>query len=177
MTTSPQVSRLAYEPSGRLMRLLDSARPWGSFQVGYARYGLRTCRLVVYPPGINRSERVALRLWRAWPIAGALLGLLTVFLLLPSLWGAVLVATGYVTVATLLARRARRTRRGVRQEMAIEGVADVDDGRSGHVRHLASLLEQADHALDSGQITPAEYENVWTMVYAQLSGSTYARRR
>ena len=55
------------------LRLVDGAFPWGSFIVCLDRMGVTRYRLVIYPPGINEAERRRLRVWRGWPMWGALL--------------------------------------------------------------------------------------------------------
>ena len=55
------------------LRLVDGACPWGSFFVCPDRMGVTRHRLVIYPPGINETERRRLRVWRGWPTWGALL--------------------------------------------------------------------------------------------------------
>jgi Family of unknown function (DUF6611) len=37
--------------------------------------------LIIYPPGISTADRQLARLWRRWPVTGAVLGLLAVMLL------------------------------------------------------------------------------------------------
>ncbi len=44
-------------------------------------YGVRRYRLIIYPSGITSADRQLARLWRGWPISGAVLGLLAVMLL------------------------------------------------------------------------------------------------
>jgi hypothetical protein len=61
--------------------LLDGAHPWGSFAATVGRYGVRRYRLVIYPPGSSTADRQLARLWRGWPISGAVLGLVAVMLL------------------------------------------------------------------------------------------------
>ena len=45
------------------------------------RYGVRRYRLIIYPAGTTTADRRLARLWRGWPISGAVLGLLAVMLL------------------------------------------------------------------------------------------------
>src|ERR1700712_2709481 len=57
-------------------RLLDGDRVWGSLSVSPTHYGVTRYWLVVFPPGIDRTERRLLRAWRAWPSWGCMLWLL-----------------------------------------------------------------------------------------------------
>ena len=177
MSTRMHTARPVRTCSGTLMRMLDSSSPWGAFQVGCSRYGLRTCRLIVYPPGISRQQRVTLRLWRAWPVVGGAVCVLGVILCLPAVTAALVVVAAYLVIGLALARNARRTRTLVREEFAIEDTPRHDGGRAAHVRSLAALLEHADCALEAESITPAEHERVWASVYAQLEGAPRFARR
>ena len=55
------------------LRLVDGDSPWGSIIVCPERMGVIHYRLVIYPPGISETERRRLRVWRGWPMWGALL--------------------------------------------------------------------------------------------------------
>src|SRR5690242_3656855 len=55
------------------LRLVDGACPWGRFIVCPDRMGVTHYRLVIYPPGILETDRRRLRVWRGWPMWGALL--------------------------------------------------------------------------------------------------------
>ena len=149
--------------------MLDSNRAWGTFQVGCSRYGLRTCRLIVYPPGIDRRERLTLRAWRAWPIVGGVLCVLGIVMCLPAVGAALCVFAAYLVIGLVLAHAARRSRRRVREEFAIEDSSLDDGGRAVHVRRLAALLDRADSAADAGTLTPVQYECVWAYVYARVA--------
>ena len=70
------------------------------------RYGVRRYRLIIYPAGTGTADRRLARLWRAWPLGGAVLGLLAVMLLgnaasSPDTVLAVAVAA-YVSIGALL---------------------------------------------------------------------------
>jgi Family of unknown function (DUF6611) len=60
---------------------LDGAQQWGSFDAVVSRYRVRRYRLIIYPPGTSAADRRLARLWRGWPITGAVLALLAVMLL------------------------------------------------------------------------------------------------
>jgi hypothetical protein len=55
------------------LRPLDGGPTWGSLDSYPRRFGVKRYRLVVFPPGISPEERRLLRLWRSWPVWGALL--------------------------------------------------------------------------------------------------------
>ena len=49
--------------------------------------GVTRYRLVIYPPGISETERRRLRVWRGWPMWGALLWIVS-YVILTELIGA-----------------------------------------------------------------------------------------
>ncbi|GAB3396851.1 hypothetical protein GCM10027568_31830 [Humibacter soli] len=149
--------------------MLDTGHPWGTFYVGYWRHGLRTLRLVVYPPGISQRERVALRLWRAWPFVGGALCLIGVVLCLPAWTAAVTIMVGTLIITVVLAYNARRTRRLVREGFAVENIDNSGDRGAVHLRSLATLLDQAENDVETGNLSPVHYEIMWATAYAQLA--------
>jgi hypothetical protein len=48
---------------GRMMRVIDGQRAWGSIDTGVSRQGFRRYRLVVFPPEISDSPAQHEALW------------------------------------------------------------------------------------------------------------------
>lgn len=160
--------------------LLDGPRLWGSFNATVGQYGVRRDRLVVYPPGVSRTDRRLARMWRAWPIAGAGLGLLTVMVLgetvapLAAVLECVLVA--YVGVGLLLFMRAGPARVPVRSLSAVlvPLAADAgEDRRHADWESLVEMLTGADRMLTLGAISQVQYEAIWWDAYVRLQEVTH----
>jgi hypothetical protein len=139
------------------------------------RYGVRRCRLIIYPPGISSADRQLARLWRGWPIGGAVLGLLAVALLgnVAASADAVLAfaVTVYMCIGALLFLRAGPARVRVRS-MSIILMPKAPDARElarySEWQNLVHLLTRADRMLCTGAISPAEYEATWWEAYDRL---------
>jgi hypothetical protein len=158
-------------------RLLDGARPWGSFDAMVGRYGVRRYRLTIYPAGTSIAERRLARLWRGWMLGGAVLGLLAVMLLgnvVSSPIAVLAVAVvAYVTVGALLFLLAGPARVQVRS-MSVILMPDTA-GAQELYRHtewqaLVQMLIRADHMLATGAISPGEHEATWCEAYDRLEG-------
>jgi hypothetical protein len=156
-------------------RLRDGAHPWGSFDAMIGRYGVRRYRLIIYPPGIGAADRRAVRLWRGWPLGGAVLGLLAVMLLGNAvlsprtlLLGAV---TIYVVVGAALFVRAGTARTRLRS-MSIVLVAGCiypyERRMYTEWETVVSMLTRADRLLATSAISPVEHEAVWWEAYDRL---------
>jgi hypothetical protein len=164
-------------------RLLDGAHPWGSFDATAGRYGVRRCRLVIYPAGTTTAERRLARLWRGWPVGGVALGLLAVMLLgnvVSSPIAVLAVAlVAYVSVGALLfllALWAGPARVQVRS-MSVILMPETADAHELH-RHtewqaLVQMLVRADHMLTTGAISPREHEAIWWEAYDRLGGTAH----
>jgi len=155
--------------------LLDGAHPWGSFAATVGRYGVRRYRLVIYPPGSSTADRQLARLWRGWPISGAVLGLVAVMLLgnvaaSPDMVLAFAV-TVYVSIGALLFLRAGPTRVQVRS-VSIALMPKAADAREQRTyiewQTLVSMLTRADRLLRTGAISPVEHEATWWEAYDRL---------
>ena len=140
-----------------------------------SRYGVRRYRLIIYPPGTSTADRRLARLWRGWPVGGAVLGLLAVMLLgnavsSPNAVLAVAVAA-YVCVGALLFLLAGPARVQVRSMSVIlmPGSADAHERRRyTEWQTLVHMLIRADHMLMTGAISPVEHEATWWEAYDRL---------
>ena len=182
-TVEPGVTELTPEgppAPGLWSRLLDGAHPWGSFDATVGRYGVRRCRLIIYPAGNTTAERRLARLWRGWPVGGAVLGLIAVMLLgnVVSSPDAVLAVAlvAYVSVGALFFVLGGPTRVRVRS-MSVVLMAETTDAhelcRYTEWQTLVHMLIRADNLLTTGAISPVEYEATWREAYDRLEGTTH----
>lgn len=172
---SPPVDPLTRPLKRRWARAVDGERLWGSIDFWPNRYGFRKYRLVVFPPGINPTERRYVRLARSWPVWGT-----TLWLILAAglggqgeLWStiayptAAFVLSGAVTFA--LAGSARMRVRTL-SAILIEGYADERaTAQYTQLELLARTLVVADAMHDRGELTVVDHETVWWKVYDALS--------
>ena len=156
-------------------RLLEGAHPWGSFHAAVSQYGVLRYWLTIYPPGISVTDRRLARLWRGWPLSGAVLGLLAVVLLgnVAASPGTVLTfaLAAYASIGLLLALRAGPGRVPVRSIsiILIPGTADEDERRKfSEWQSLVNQLTRADHMLATGSISLVEHEAIWWETYDRL---------
>ena len=165
---------------GLWSRLLDGARPWGSFDAVTRRHGVRRYRLIIYPLGTGAADRRLARLWRGWPVTGAALILLAVMLLgdeaaLPdTVLPIALVA--YLSVGALLFLRGGPARVRVRSMSIVltPGAADPCEQRKyTEWRTLVHMLTRADHLLTTGVISSVEHEATWWEAYDRLEAITH----
>lgn len=158
----------------RMNTLLDGERVWGSAHTSYARHGITRRRLVVFPPGINTSQRRRLRLWRGWPLWGAALWLLTEIVLgnhLGPVAALTISATSYLAIGITAFVHAGTPRRHVRTctVLTMDGAPTLKSLTQRHrIVSLTGALTAADRALASGAITPADHEIIWNTVYHHL---------
>ena len=158
-------------------RLVDGARPWGSFDASVGRYGLRRYRLVIFPPGISTTDRRLLRLWRAWPIGGGALALFAVMLVGGSLTTVVVATAAYLTASAALFVLTAGARGGVRSMSLVlvtEQLNQDDRRRYAEWEALVGLLIRADHMLTTGAITVPQHEMVWWRAYDRLKVGAHA---
>ena len=162
-----------------MSRLLDGAHPWGSFDAMVGRHGVGRYRLIIYPPGTGTADRRLARLWRAWPLGGAVLGLLAVMLLgnaVSSPDTVLAVAAGaYVCIGVLLFVLAGPARVQVRAKSVIltPEAADAHQRRRyTEWETLVDMLTRADHMLTTGAISPVEHEAIWWQAYDRVEAAT-----
>ena len=156
------------------LRLVDGACPWGLFIVCPDRMGVTRYRLVIYPPGINETERRRLRVWRGWPMWGALLWIAS-YVILTGLIGprtALGISTAaFVGAGVVAFIRAGDVRARVRTMRAtvMSGYPDsLSQDARRKLRALAAMLIEADHRRQLGLLSPIEYEMTWWRVYDQI---------
>lgn len=174
----PDVRQLTREEPAELplwLRLLDGAHPWGSFDATVGRYGIRRYRMIVYPPGITAVDRRLARVWRGWPIAGAVLAVLAVVLFgdVAAPPGAVLgyAVACYVGIGALLFLRAGPARVRVRSLSIVlmpEGTDVRELCKHAEWRMLAHMLTIADRMLATGAMSLVEHEAAWWRAYDRL---------
>lgn len=148
---------------------------WGSYQVGLMRYGMVRRRLVVFPPGADRDERRAIRVWLSSAL-WAPLASIVVFVGLGTchvdayvgLCAAIAVGVG----GWMWARhRAAAVRSGVRmiESMVVPSATDAGGrAREQQIRRWITELRAADSGLADGSLSPAQHECVWNRVHAEI---------
>jgi hypothetical protein len=170
-------------------RLLDGEFRWGSVEVRPDRFGVTRYRLVVYPPGINQSQRRWVRVWRGSPLWGALLWIVLEIVLgqVLSPWPALAIASmAYILSGAIALILAGDVRTQVRS-MGVMVMAGRSDAATIDARNkleaAAAMLLQADERLAQGQISPTEHELTWWRAYDQMgpgrsatSGTHWSRR-
>lgn len=164
--------------SGRtpLQTLLEGEHTWGTLEISDGRYGVARYRLTVYPPGLDRDDRIALRLWRTFSIWGLGLWLLAAVSLMTVLapWTAVAVTTvGCLVVGAAFLVRAGRHRHDVRTLTAALVTGAHDPGAVAGYRKLSDLadrLMRADARFAAGELTAVEHEAVVWDVYDRIGG-------
>ena len=155
-------------------RLLDSGRDWGALDVSASRCGIARYHLALFPPGISPNERIVLRLWRTWPIWGAVTWLVLEIVLMAVVGSvpALVISTsiGLGAGAALLAMT-RRTRREVRvlTVLRIAGIHDpsVQDALE-ELSTRALALREADARLAAGDLSAVEHEAAVWRVYEAM---------
>lgn len=172
-------------PSGPSLwsRLLDGARPWGSFDTKVGRYGVRRHQLTIYPPGSSTTDRRLARLWRGWPLTGAALALVGLILLgnvvaAPDTVLAVAVAA-YVSIGVLLFVRAGPHRVHVRSMSIIlmpEIAEECEVRKYGEWQNLVRMLTAVDRMLTLDAISSAEHKATWRHAYHRLGVIVNASR-
>jgi hypothetical protein len=159
----------------RWSRLLDGQRVWGSVDFWPARHGFRKYRLVVFPPGISPADRRFLRLWRGWPMWGAVLWLVCEIVLTQTLtagpammWSTTL----YLLAGALTFALAGEVRTRVRylRVVLIDGYIDpYSASRFAEWKYLVALLTDADERVEQGVSTPVQHEVAWWQAYDRLA--------
>ena len=157
------------------LRLVDGAWPWGLVIVCPDRMGLTHYRLVIYPPGINETERRRLRVWRGWPMWGALLWIASYVMLtgLIEPRSALVVSTAAVVgpgvVAFMRAGDVRARVRVMRATVMFGYPDPLSQDARRKLLALADTLIEADNRRQLGLLSPIEYEMTWWRVYDQIN--------
>jgi hypothetical protein len=136
--------------------------------------------LIIYPPGTSTADRRLARLWRGWPITGAVLALLAVMLLgnVAASPDAVLgyAVAAYVGIGALLFLRAGPARVRVRS-MSITLMPNGTDLREqrkyAEWQIMVRMLTRADDMLAAGAISLVEHEATWWEAYDRLEAIRY----
>ncbi|MDT5326975.1 MAG: hypothetical protein QOF25_4127 [Mycobacterium sp.] len=159
----------------RWRRVVDGGHTWGSLTISPNRYGVTRHHLVVFPPGISPDDRVLLRVWRTWPIWGALTWLVMEMFLVPTIGSgpALAISTGVCLCAGALLMAmagANRTRVRTLAVVRMAGVVDaVAVDRYAELYALAHELADADRTLAAGELSTVDHEAVVWRVYDRLS--------
>ncbi len=154
--------------------MLDGGRTWGSLDVAAGRYGVTRYRLVVFPPGIARDQRILLRIWRAYPVWGIAAWLVAEIVLMPTVGPglALAVSTGLTVLAGLVAMALAGDTRGEVRSLTVLRMLGVDDAASAEqfeeLRTLAHLLTDADARHDAGTLGRVEHESAVWRVYERM---------
>jgi hypothetical protein len=157
------------------LTLLDGNHLWGSFDAMIGRYGLRRYRLTVYPPGIAAADRRLLRVWRGWPVGGAVLALLAAMCLgdvvLTPVATLVFCAGLYVAVGGGLFVMSAPARARVHSLSVI--VIDDRSDRSTEAMYaeweaIVQMLTRADEMCAKDELSPVDYEAVWEQAYHRV---------
>jgi hypothetical protein len=155
--------------------LLDGDRPWGSIDVRPDRFGVTRYRLLVYPPGISRTERRRVRVARSWPLwSVATWSVAQIYLggvLDP--WIAIALSIGFALgVGAIVAAVAGYQRKQVRTMTAAVMVGRPDLSATAErdtIQRLGVRLIRADKALADGTLNAVEHESVWWGVYDEMA--------
>jgi len=151
-------------------RALQGEARWGSLTIQPDRFGTRYL-LVVYPPGSTDAERRRIRVWRGWPLWGALLWVLSEVTLIRHLdpWLAQLVSTGLLTACVVAAFATAGAARGRVRVLAATLLPrrydPVSKALCDSMTELAQTLRDADALRAAGVISPARFELTWWTVY------------
>jgi hypothetical protein len=130
---------------------------------------------MMYSPRTSTADWRLARLWRVWPISGAVLGLLALMLLgnaaaSPDTVLEVAVA-GYVVTGALLFLRAGHGRMQARS-MSVIVMPETTDAEElckyREWRELVQTLTTSDDMLTTGAISPAEHKATWQHAYYRL---------
>jgi hypothetical protein len=159
--------------SSLLRDLLDGERTWGSLDIS-SNHGVARHRLAVYPPGLARDERIALRLQRAYSVWGLGLWLVLTACLMVALtpWSAVAAATVTCLVIWAVIRMRTAGVHGTVRTMTVVRTPATEDAtavaRYDEFRDHAERLVRADVRLAAGEISAVEHEAAVWRVYDRL---------
>lgn len=155
--------------------VLDGDFPWGAVISAPSRYGASQQQLIVYPPGITKTDRRWLRIWRGLPLWGgvAWLVLYTYLLHAVETWTALAISVSVCAVAGAIAFvMAAGTRCEVRTLHACVFTAVADPEMLKGQRRLqllASTLRTADTHHRRGELSTVDYERIWWHIYDALA--------
>jgi len=153
---------------------MSNAHPWGLLETTVpVRYGWRSLRLMVYPPGVNAAQRRLLWLDRNIPIIAAILVLAAMLVLVPAVPPLALLLLVPVGAGIIIG--VRRLTQRLRLSVRVLSVAQLDIHGSTRTYGDGDLLNRCvdelcdmDRARLADRITPVEYERRWAEVYDAL---------
>jgi hypothetical protein len=152
-------------------RLLDGEQPWGALIVQPQRFGATRYQLIVYPPGTADVARRWIRIWRGWPLWGALSWLLLMVWLsnvVDPLSALTVATTAYPCAGAAARWMAGPGREGVRTMYAEVPAGHHDPSLQARVRAIevrAVTMSAAYDRLRRGTMTAVDYEAIWWQVY------------
>lgn len=172
---SPDALRRLERSLPKRSRILDGEHVWGSIDISLHRHGFRSYRLVVFPPGINPSERRHLRMWRAWPTWGLLCWLVLLVgsgsVLSP--WAALASSTTvYLAAGVVVRALSGKVRSRVRTLRVVQIQGHVDEtwaAKYALLERMVHLLANADALREQGRLSVVDHEVTWWRVYDCLS--------
>lgn len=179
--TLTSVSTLVHRFADRLAMGSVSPRPWGSLEItAPVRYGWRGYRLTVNPPGTSTAERRQLWLDRNIPYLTAALAIPAMLIFQPG--SPPLAALLVIPIGMAVVAGVRGTTRTLRSRVRRLSAAYVELGGATRVIGDGALLStsvdalrEMDRARLADEISPAEYERRWAVVYDSLSPTTTVR--
>jgi hypothetical protein len=141
--------------------------------VAAGRYGVTRYRLVVFPPGITRDQRILLRIWRAYPVWGVATWLAALALTSTASPGAAFaISTGLCVSAGAVTMAMAGDTRGEVRSMIVVRMVGVNDAafaeRYEELRTLAYLLTDADARHAAGTMSRVEHESAVWQVYERM---------
>lgn len=145
----------------------------GSYDVWATRQGATRRRLMVLPPGATDADRIALRGWQLWPVAGAVLWVALVFCGMERYGnGAAVGASVLYLVGLWLTHRwsvGIRAETRVAESLTVEAGEGADGSvATAQVLACAAELQMADHLVQVGAMTVVDHEVVWDRVYRMM---------
>ncbi|NMN99973.1 hypothetical protein HH308_01940 [Gordonia sp. TBRC 11910] len=146
---------------------------WGSYSESDECYGLHRIHMVVYPPATSSGDRTWLRVWRAWPIVGLLVGAALYSLIAGQLSTAPAMTVAVVVPLAVGAGLAVRVR-AIRSQVAEVLTLTPPRARFGHP---AAGLIVAERLIDAsarhrrGELDDAAYRRDWQRAYDYLRGA------
>lgn len=173
--TLTSVSTLVHRFAERLATGSVSPRPWGSLEItAPVRYGWRGYRLTVNPPGTSTAERRQLWLDRTIPYLTAALAIPAVLMFQPGsppIAVLLVIPIGMAVIAGIRGRTKKlrsRVRRLNASYVELGGATRVI-GDGALLSTSVEALREMDRARRADEISPAEYERRWAVVYDSLS--------
>lgn len=156
-------------------RLLDGRYRWGTATRQTGRYGSESVRLRIHPPEATTADRRLARLARLWPGIGSgvvlLLGLaVPAATPVPARLAFAVAAILVICIGVILGRTTEPVRAGTTEVFATVSLLsprEVDQRRFEYAETLLTLLDEAERALNEGEIPWDVYQATWISVYRE----------